>query len=145
LPLTETLLSGLALYFVMLYSITSAVKLAILMWLFGRPVRNVKFIAQVLFSNLVFSMIFIALAYLFTVSLRWITIAIYSISMYAYLLFMAAIFILSSIGVDYLLFYYVFLRGRIARADLIAALSIACLFAYFFSYQFGVLTAFTGI
>jgi len=130
---------------IMLYIVTSVVKITILMALFGKPARNIKFSFEVLFSNMIFTLVFSLLSYIFTVPLNWIAIIIYSFSMYAYLMVIALIFNVCSVLIDYLLFYYIFLKGRIRSGELIAALLMASLFAYFFAFEFGAITMLTGL
>ena len=129
--------------FTVLYLITSIVKLIMLFMLFGKPVRNLRFTLQVLFSNLLSTSFFIALMKVIWISR--IALPIYIASMYAYLILVAFMYIAASIVVEFFMNYYIFLRGRIARSDLISALLMSSLFAYFFAFQFGAILPFAGI
>lgn len=125
--------------------ISLAVKLIFLLLLFGKPVRNLKFIVGSGLTFLSSSLFFIFISYISTNLIPWLIFTLYYASPYIYLLFIALLYIGCSVLIEFTIYFLVILKGRISRSDLIATLLLINLFGYLFSFEFGFITPFFGL
>lgn len=129
----------------LLCAVSLAIKLIFLMLLFGKSARNLKFLVLSISAFLCSSFSFILLAYVLVEYAFWLIFSIYFLTPYIYLLFVALIYLASSILTEFTIFYLFVLKGKIGKGDLIASLMLINLFSYIFLYELGLLSPFLGV
>lgn len=129
----------------LLCAVSLIVKLSFLLLLFGKPVRNLGFIIRSSTAIFTSSLFFILLSYLFTNFAQGLIFALYYSSPFVYLLFVALLYIGGSMFVEFFIYYFIVLSGRISKSDLIATLMLANLFGYLFLFELGLILPFAGI
>lgn len=129
----------------LLCAVSLAAKIIFLLLLFGKPVRNLKFITGSSITILISSLFFVLLSYIFMNFAPWFIFTMYYLSPYIYLLFVALLYIGGSISIEFPMYYFIVLKERIGKSDLIATLMLINLFGYVFLFELGLILPFAGI